>query len=323
VTVPNTFIATTEAISQVGAHPDFVDVDERTYTLDPVRLREYLEDKCTFDAAAGKTIHRASGRPVSAVIPVHLYGQMADMDPIMDLAANFNLLVIEDACQAQGAAYFSERQQRWLTAGSIGQAAAFSFYPGKNLGACGEAGAITTDDEKIAARCRMLREHGQSKKYFHEIEGYNGRLDAIQAAFLRVKLRHLDRWNEERRARAWMYGELFAEAEGLVTPYVPKWSRPVFHLYVVQVAARDRLASDLNAVGIGSGIHYPVPLHLSPAYASLGFRAGQYPISERAAERILSLPMFPSLTSEAQRRVGEAVKRSVERVESAVLARRA
>ena len=181
MTVPNTFIATTEAISQAGARIAFVDVDERTYTMDPERLRAYLVTGCTRDNA-GRLVDKQTGSPVAAIVPVHLYGQMADMDPILELADEYGLIVVEDACQAHGAEYFSKRQQRWCTAGSMGRAAAFSFYPGKNLGACGEAGAITTDDDAVASRCMMLRDHGQAKKYYHDMEGYNGRLDAIQAA---------------------------------------------------------------------------------------------------------------------------------------------
>src|SRR5256712_1155266 len=214
VTVPNTFIATTEAISQAGARPDFVDIDERTYTMDPEKLRSYLETECRRDLRTGRVVSKRTGTPVTAVLPVHLYGQMADMDPILDLASRYNLIVIEDACQAHGAEYFSRKEGRWRKAGSMGHAAAFSFYPGKNLGACGEAGAITTDDERLARRCRMLRDHGQSRKYFHDIEGYNGRLDAIQAAILRVKLRHLAKWNDQRRERARGYAELFADTYG-------------------------------------------------------------------------------------------------------------
>src|SRR5437867_10072949 len=212
LTVPNTFIATTEAISQAGARPDFVDIDEGTYTMDPEKLRSYLEAECTRDAQTGHVVSRRTGSPVTAVVPVHLYGQMADMAPILDLATQYNLVVIEDACQAHGAEYFSKRENRWRKAGSMGRAAAFSFYPGKNLGACGEAGAITTDDERLARRCQMLRDHGQSRKYVHDIEGYNGRLDAIQAGILRVKLKHLARWNERRRESARRYDELFADA---------------------------------------------------------------------------------------------------------------
>src|SRR5881409_4042114 len=208
VTVPNTFIATTEAISQIGARPDFVDVDERTYNMDPERLRSYLETECTRDVLTGRVVSKRTGGTVTAVIPVHLYGQMADMDPILDLATQYKLLVIEDACQAHGAEYFSKKEDRWRKAGSMGRAAAFSFYPGKNLGACGEAGAVSTDDERLAQRCHLLRDHGQSRKYFHDNEGYNGRLDAIQAGLLLVKLRHLAKWNEQRRQVASRYDEL-------------------------------------------------------------------------------------------------------------------
>ena len=176
VTVPLTFIATTEAISQAGARPDFVDIDERTYTMDPEKLRSYLESECVRSPQTDRVVSKRTGGPVTAVIPVHLYGQMADMDPILDLATQYNLIVIEDACQAHGAEYLSKKKGRWCKAGSMGRAAAFSFYPGKNLGACGEAGAVTTDDEQLARRCQMLRDHGQSRKYFHDIEGYNGRL---------------------------------------------------------------------------------------------------------------------------------------------------
>jgi dTDP-4-amino-4,6-dideoxygalactose transaminase len=186
----------------------------------------------------------------------------------------------------------------------MGKAAAFSFYPGKNLGACGEAGAVTTDDADLARKIRMLRDHGQVRKYFHQVEGYNGRLDAIQAGILRVKLRRLAEWNEQRRERARVYDELLAEAErAIVAPYAPDWARPVFHLYVVRVAEREQLQKHLAASGIGTGIHYPIPLHMLEAYAGLGFRPGDLPVAERAAAEILSLPMFPGLAPESQRRV--------------------
>src|SRR5437667_2939244 len=302
VTVPLTFIATTEAISQAGARPDFVDIDERTYTMDPERLRSYLETKCRRDLRTNRVLSKRTGSPVTAVIPVHLYGQMADMDPILDLATRYNLVVIEDACQAQGAEYFSKRDGHWRKAGSMGRAAAFSFYPGKNLGACGEAGAITTDDERLARRCQMLRDHGQSRKYYHDIEGYNGRLDAIQAGVLQVKLRHLAMWNEQRQDRARGYDELFADTEGaVVLPHVPIWSRPVYHLYVVRVSDREQLQMGLTAAGIGTGIHYPVPLHLSKPYEALRLRPGDFPVAEQAASQVLSLPMFPGLSPERQR----------------------
>lgn len=311
VTVPNTFIATTEAISQAGARIAFVDVDERTYNMDPERLRAYLGTGCTRDNA-GRLVDEQTGSPVAAIVPVHLYGQMADMDPILELADEYGLIVVEDACQAHGAEYFSKRLQRWCTAGSMGIAAAFSFYPGKNLGACGEAGAITTDDEKVASKCRMLRDHGQAKKYYHDMEGYNGRLDAIQAALLRIKLRHLSRWNDERRERARYYGQLLAEVASVAAPFVPEWSKPVFHLYVIEVADRDELQRQLGAAGIGTGIHYPIPLHLQKAYEGLRLGRNSFPVAEKSAPRLLSLPMFPNLTADAQQTVVEQLRRFVD-----------
>jgi dTDP-4-amino-4,6-dideoxygalactose transaminase len=284
VTVPNTFIATTEAISQAGAQVAFVDIDPRTYNMDPVKLKEYLE----------------THKGVKAVLPVHLYGQMCDMDAILDLAEKFKLIVIEDACQAHGAEYFSKKQNRWFRAGSMGKAGAFSFYPGKNLGACGEGGAITTNDPEIAKKARMLRDHGQAKKYYHDFEGYNGRLDAIQAGFLRVKLRHLGEWNAKRREAAKQYAELLSGISQITIPYEPDWSKAVYHLYVVSTANREAVQKKLADAGIGTGLHYPVPLHLQNAYAS---KPGAYPVTEKAADEILSLPMFPQLTRDQQQMV--------------------
>ena len=311
VTVPHTFIATSEAISQVGALPEFVDIDETTYNMDPERLREYLEKKCTRDAS-GKLISSRSMRPVTAIVPVHLYGQMADMDAILDLADRFALVVVEDACQAHGAKYYSRKQHRWFTAGSMGRAAAFSFYPGKNLGACGEAGAVSTDDAAIAAKVRMIRDHGQAKKYYHDVEGYNGRLDAMQAGFLQVKLQYLTEWNEERRERAAEYKRLFEEHENCFqAPYEPSWSKAVYHLYVVRTNDRDGLMAHLKGKGIGTGIHYPIPLHLQKAYAHLNYVRGDFPVTERVAEQIVSLPMFPQLTAEQQATVVTEMARFV------------
>lgn len=308
VTVPNTFIATAEAISQAGATPFFVDIDERTYNMDPDKLKEFLELECVRGGEGQRTIHRASGMPVNAVVPVHLYGQMAQMDAIEELAGQYDLTVIEDACQAHGAQYFSQKEKRWRTAGSIGKAAAFSFYPGKNLGACGEAGAITTNDPELARMARMLRDHGQSKKYCHEIEGYNGRLDSIQAGILGVKLNHLPEWNALRRARAARYNDLLsAHADLITSPHEPSWSRAVYHLYVIQVKDRDAVRQQLGAAGVETGIHYPIPLHLQKAYSNLGYGAGAFPVTEAAAERIVSLPMYPSLTFQQQQHVVEAL----------------
>ena len=307
VTVPHTFIATTEAISQCGALPEFVDVDDQTFNMDPAKLREYLETQCKADAS-GKLISRRSGRPVTAVVPVHLYGQAADMDPILELAEQYHLIVVEDACQAHGAEYFSRKLNRWMKAGSIGRAAAFSFYPGKNLGACGEAGAVTTNDPTVAKTVKMLRDHGQATKYYHDVEGYNGRLDAIQAGLLHTKLAHLAKWNAERRKRAAEYNRLLASADGALTaPYEPSWSRAVYHLYVIRTDDREGMMAYLKTKGIGTGIHYPVPLHLQRAYSGLNHRPGDFPVCEKIAADILSLPMYPQLTGEQQKRVVEGI----------------
>jgi len=308
ITVPNTFIATTEAITQANALPDFVDIDERTYNMDPEKLQEYLETQCDMDKKTGRPVKRATGQPVTAVIPVHLYGQTADMDPILEMAERYGLMVIEDACQAHGAGYLSKRRGHWRTAGSMGHAAAFSFYPGKNLGACGEGGAVTTDDEKIAQKIRILRDHGQSSKYFHEVEGYNGRLDALQAGFLGIKLRYLARWNENRRQNADRYNRLLKNIDGLRTPFEPSWVKSVYHLYVIRVEKRDERQRFLADNHIATGLHYPLPIHLQKAYAYLGHRVGDYPISERVASEILSLPMYPGLTEDQQERVAECLR---------------
>jgi dTDP-4-amino-4,6-dideoxygalactose transaminase len=306
ITVPHTFIATTEAISQAGALPEFVDIDERTYNLDPAKLEEYLENRCTKDDS-GRLISQKSGRPVTAVIPVHLYGQTADMDAILALAERYNLIVIEDACQAHGAEYFSKKQGRWMKAGSMGRAAAFSFYPGKNLGACGEAGAVTTQDAELAKKVKMLRDHGQVSKYYHDVEGYNGRLDSLQAGLLQVKLQHLADWNEKRRLYAEEYSRLLKYADDIVAPSEPTWSKAVYHLYVIRCKDREGLMSHLKEQGIGSGIHYPIPLHLQKAYAWMEYKLGDFPVTEKVAREIVSLPMFPQLTPEQRRRVVDEV----------------
>ena len=311
LTVPHTFIATTEAISQTGALPEFVDINERTYNMAPERLEEFLM-RCQRDKT-GQLISYRSGSPVTAIVPVHLYGQMADMDGILRLAEKYGLTLIEDACQAHGAEYFSKKHNRWMKAGSMGRAAAFSFYPGKNLGACGEAGAVTTNDAEIAGKCRMLRDHGQAKKYYHDMEGYNGRLDAIQAGFLSVKLKHLRDWNEKRRQHATRYRQLLGSQDGVVLPYEPEWSKAVYHLFVVRVADRQQLRDHLGAAGIDSGIHYPIPLHLQKAYTGLGYSNGDFPVCERIAGEILSLPMFPGLTKEMQDRVADQTAECISR----------
>ena len=304
LTVPNTFIATAEAIAQSGARVDFIDVDERTYNMDPRKLAEYLEAECEFDPDSGQLTHRSLDLPVKAIVPVHLYGQTADMDRILELAERFHLLVIEDACQAHGAEYFSQRDNCWKKAGSMGVAAAFSFYPGKNLGACGEAGAVTTNDPELARQVRMLRDHGQNRKYYHELEGYNGRLDAIQAGILSVKLTHLPEWTVRRREAAARYRELFAAAGAEeLAPFEPNWAKAVYHLYVVRVSDREGLMRHLGEAGVGTGIHYPVPLHLQKAYGWLGYQVGDFPAAEQQAREIVSLPMFPQITEKQQERI--------------------
>jgi len=306
LTVPNTFIATTEAISQARAIPEFVDVDEHTYNMSVVMLQRYLQKKCVRDKS-GRLISLRSGRAVTAIVPVHLYGQMADMDPILELAEQYGLIVIEDACQAHGAEYFSKKHNRWMKAGPMGCAAAFSFYPGKNLGACGEAGAITTNDSSMAEQMKMLRDHGQSKKYFHDIEGYNGRLDALQAGILHTKLGHLKSWNEQRRSKAAEFNRLLADCDAVGLPFEPSWSRGVYHLYVIRAGDREGLMKHLKEAGIGSAIHYPVPLHLQKAYLLHNYSAGDFPVTESAAAEIISLPIYPQLTSEQQERVAAEV----------------
>lgn len=307
LTVPHTFIATTEAISQAGAMPEFIDIDEHTYNISVEMLQQYLEEQCT-RTRSGKLVSLRSGRPVTAIVPVHLYGQMADMDSILRLAERYSLTVIEDACQAHGAEYFSKNLNRWMKAGSMGRAAAFSFYPGKNLGACGEAGAVTTNDADIAKKIKMLRDHGQATKYYHEIEGYNGRADAIQAGLLHIKLVHLAKWNAQRRDRAEEYNRLLATNDALTLPHEPSWSRAVYHLYVIRTKDRGGMMNHLKNVGIGTGVHYPVPLHLQKAYVSLNYCLEDFPVTRKAAREILSLPMFPQLTADKQARVAQEIQ---------------
>jgi dTDP-4-amino-4,6-dideoxygalactose transaminase len=311
LTVANTFIATAEAITQAGAFPEFIEVDEQTCNMSPVELRAYLE-LCLLDPESGLRVGRRTGTPITAVLPVHLFGQMADMAAIAEVAEEFHLLLFEDACQAHGAEYLSQRDGQWRKAGSIGRAAAFSFYPGKNLGACGEAGAATTSDPAIARQIRMLRDHGQSSKYYHEVVGYNGRLDAIQAGFLDVKLDHLPCWTELRRAAAKRYNEMFESVPGVIAPFEPAGSKPVYHLYVIRIGNRDQIQAQLTQAGIGTGIHYPVPIHLQKAYADLGYQKGDLPVTEMLSSEILSLPMFPHLTVKHQQRVVEEVVKAID-----------
>jgi dTDP-4-amino-4,6-dideoxygalactose transaminase len=276
ITVPNTFIATTEAITHVGGKIVFADIDPKTYTIDISKIEEKINER------------------TKAIIPVHLYGQPANMDPIMRLAKKYDLKVIEDAAQAHGAEYKGEK------VGSIGDVACFSFYPGKNLGAYGDAGMITTNSEEIAKKVKLLRNHGRiTKKYEHEIEGCSSRLDNLQAAILRVKLKYLNNWNDSRRDNAKKYNELLNDTAGIVTPYEADYAKHVYHLYVIRTEkGRDKLREELKLKGVATGIHYPIPLHLQPAYSYLGYKKGDFLVTEKASEEILSLPMFAELTGE-------------------------
>jgi dTDP-4-amino-4,6-dideoxygalactose transaminase len=287
ITVPSTFMATAEAITYCGATPVFVDVDEKTYTMDPTRLRETITSK------------------TKAIIPVHLFGQPVDMDPILEVARSNRLFVIEDACQAHGAEYKGRK------VGTLGDAAAFSFYPGKNLGAFGEAGAVVTNSAKLEEKVRILRDHGQERKYYHAMVGWNGRMDGIQGAVLRIKLRYLERGNQLRRSHAEYYDRAFGGMEEIATPVRAARVLPVYHIYAIRVPDRDDFMRRLTERGIGCGIHYPVPVHLQEAYRGLGYKRGAFPVAERCADEFVSLPMFPELTAVQLESVVHAVKESV------------
>ena len=283
ITTPFTFIATVAAISHVGARPVFVDIDETTYNVDPNRIEAAITHK------------------TKAILPVHLYGQPTAMDPILDVAQEHGLKVIEDAAQAHGATYDGRR------VGSLGDVACFSFYPAKNLGAYGDAGAVTSNDPVIADRVRVLSNHGRSQWYEHISIGYTYRLDALQAAILRVKLAYLDDWNEARRRIADRYGEALSGTE-LVMPQEASRCRSVYHVYVVRSQQRDRLVGYLREKGIGVAVHYPIPVHLQPAYSHCNWREGDFPVAERCAKEVLSLPIYAELTAGQVEEVAEAIK---------------
>ena len=274
ITVANTFIATTEAISCTGASIRLVDADPRTYNIDPDKIEPAITPR------------------TKALLPVHLYGQPADMNPIMEIARKHGLKVIEDCAQAHGARYRGQR------VGTFGDVACFSFYPGKNLGAYGDGGAVITNDDGIADRVKLLRNHGAREKYVHEIEGYCRRLDNLQAAVLGIKLPHLDEWNVARRHAAALYDQLLADVPGVVKPYILPDAEPVYHLYVIQISNRDRVQYILKMQGVETGIHYPIPLHQQPAYAHLGYKPEDFPISTALGPKILSLPMFGDITEQ-------------------------
>jgi dTDP-4-amino-4,6-dideoxygalactose transaminase len=272
ITVPSTFMATAEAITYTGATPVFVDIEEQTYMMDAALLAKAITPR------------------TKAIIPVHLFGQVADMDPILEVARAHGIPVIEDACQAHGAVYKGKK------AGTMGIAGAFSFYPGKNLGAFGEAGAVVTDDSELKKKVEIFRDHGQAKKYYHDYIGWNCRMDGMQGAVLQVKLKHLERGNNLRRAHAQEYDKQLAGVEGVVTPREALNRKHVYHLYPIRVQNRDARLAELSSRGIGCAIHYPIPVHLQKAYASLGKGPGSFPVAERCAQEFLSLPMYPELT---------------------------
>ena len=283
ITAANTFIATAEAIVAVGAAPVFVDVDPLHFNMTPEGFSAAITPR------------------TKAVIPVHLYGQTAPIAEIVDIAKRRSIKVVEDAAQAHGAEYNGRR------AGSWGDAATFSFYPAKNLGAYGDAGAVVTNSEEVAARARMLRDHGRTDKYLHEYIGVNSRLDTLQAAVLGVKLAHMDEWNAARRVIAAKYDAALSEVGWLTLPTEIAGGRHIYHLYVIQCARREELRRYLSDNGIGAGIHYPVPLHLQPAFRALGYDAGDFPVAERLADSILSIPMYPEMTAAQQRRIVQAI----------------
>ncbi|MFT3868877.1 MAG: DegT/DnrJ/EryC1/StrS family aminotransferase [Nibricoccus sp.] len=284
ITAPMTFMATAEAISYSGAKPVFVDIDPVSYTLDTAKIEAAVTPR------------------TKAIMPVHLFGQCADMDPILAIAKKHNLHVIEDAAQAQGALYKGRK------AGTIGAAGSFSFYPGKNLGAWGEAGAVTTDDAALADRMKMLREHGQKKKYYHDVIGWNGRMDGLQAAVLRVKLKYLDKANDGRRRAAARYNQLLAGVKGLTLPVELPGRHHIYHVYALRLQNRDEVLKAMGERGISCGIHYPVPVHLQEAYAHLGYKKGDFPVSESCGDTFLSLPMYPELTDQQTDAVASALK---------------
>lgn len=289
ITVPGTFMATAEAITYTGARPVFVDVDERTYTMNP----EALEGVLT--------------KNTKAIIPVHLFGQPADMDPIVEFARRHGLYVIEDACQAHGARYKGKR------VGTLGDTTCFSFYPGKNLGAFGEAGAVVTGSTELQEKIRVLRDHGQEQKYFHSMIGWNCRMDGIQGAVLQIKLRQLETANQRRRDHAAHYDAGLRGVEGIGTPFKASYSEHVYHIYAIRVSNRDEARKYLADQGIATGIHYPVPVHLQEAYQSLGYERGDFPTAEQCADEFVSLPMYPELTYSQVEQVIQGVKEAVAR----------
>lgn len=289
ITVPNTFIATAEAISFCGATPVFVDIDEKTYNMNIFQVERAITEK------------------TKGIIPVHLFGQMVDMEPLMEIAKKYGLFVIEDACQAHGSEY------RGKKSGSIGDIGCFSFYPGKNLGAYGDAGALVTNNDDIAEKIKIFRDHGQTEKYKHKIIGWNGRMDGIQSAILSVKLKHLDRWNDARREIAFRYKSMLKNIKEVILPYEDKQAKHVYHIFAIRTKERDQLMKNLRELGIQTGIHYPVPIHLQPAYRNQGKIYSSFPIAEKCAKEFISLPMFPEMNENQIEYVTSQIKREIDK----------
>jgi len=341
ITSSFTFFATAGVIARLGATPIFVDIDPTTYNIDPEKLREVVEKGCDVDQGTGRPVERKSRVDIKAIIPIHLYGQCADMDPLMEMTQKAHLDIVEDAAQAIGAIYYSkrlkskgdepaitartsgenpgtrrERPRAACKAGSMGRLGCFSFFPTKNLGGFGDAGMVVTDDEAMAEKIRVLRVHGSQPKYHHHLIGGNFRLDELQAAILNVKFLHLERWTEARRRNAERYGRLFEEmglTEHIQLPAIQEGSRHIFHQYVIRVPQRDRLREFLHAKGVGTEIYYPIPLHLQKCFRYLGYKGGDLPESEKAAKETLALPIYPELSQEQQEYVVEQIRNFHER----------
>jgi dTDP-4-amino-4,6-dideoxygalactose transaminase len=336
ITSPFSFFATAGVVARLGAKPIFVDIEPDTYNMDPEKLRELLEARCDVDQETGKPVERKMGCVIRAIIPVHLYGQCADMDPIMEMAQRARVDIVEDAAQAIGGIYYSKKlngkAQRAKTegwpvgeragtvsdaprtacrAGSMGRLGCFSFFPTKNLGGCGDGGMVVTDDEPLAETIRVLRVHGSQPKYHHHLIGGNFRLDELQAAILNVKFLHLERWTEARRSNARRYDSLFVEAglaERIQVPFVRDGNRHIFHQYVIRAPNRDKLREFLRSNGVGTEVYYPIPLHLQKCFEYLGYRRGDLPESEKASGETLALPIYPELSPEKQEYVVEQIK---------------
>jgi dTDP-4-amino-4,6-dideoxygalactose transaminase len=299
ITTTNTFIATTEAIVQAGMRPTFVDIDEKTYNMDVDQLESAITEKTRI------------------ILPVHLYGQPADMNAIQEIADKHDLIIVEDCAQAHGAKYLDGwsaddgEQATWKCVGGFGSASGFSFYPGKNLGAFGDGGAVGTNDQTIAEFIKMYRDHGSRVKYEHDFIGSTDRLDALQAAILEVKLKHLNGWNEKRRQNAKLYEKYLSDIEEVILPDVPEYAEPVWHLYVIRVSDREELLKSLQEKGVGCGYHYKLPIHLQPAFSFLGYEEGNFPVTEKVMQEIISLPMFAELTEDQIKYSAEKVKDSL------------